>query len=646
MTFLLTALVKTSLVLLATFAALALLRRGSAALRHWILAIGILCAAATPLLGGVLPALTLTVSPLVWQTASPPVTPAALSLSASGVGSGATPAPTPAAPAGAVAGIDTLVVAAWAVGATVALALLGAGAVRLKWLAARATPIRSGPWSDINAEIARHYGLTRPVTLLHSDHPTLLVTWGVFRPKVIVPETARTWTAERIRIVLGHELAHVRRRDWGIQIAAALLRCACWCNPLVWLACARLRRESEYASDDLVLGHGVGGQEYATHLLEVARALCQSRRHWMPAQAIAHPSTLERRIRAMLNDSRNRAPLTPLTRIGSVLALMTASLGIAAAALSAATTPTTDALMWGPPSLGAEARSAEVPGGPSHAAPGVSRPLIPTPASAPAGGSAAQAARGSLSGVVSDQLGGFVPGTDLTLTSVVTGAALVTVAGRGGAFEFRDLTAGEYVLEARLPGFQNVRVPLSVAAGAAHQRRIVLPIGSLQETITVMGSRAAPAGAPEPSPGPAAGRGRGQTGGPPQGGRGGNSVEALRESLNSLANQTTGASSFRAGTIGGEIKAPVKLLHVSPIYPSALQSAGIDGVVSLVTRIGSDGFVVEALLARDADAGTAPHPDLVAAAIAAVREWKFTPTLLNGVPVEVNMTASISFTLR
>jgi beta-lactamase regulating signal transducer with metallopeptidase domain len=642
MTLLLTALIKMSLVLLATFAAVAVLRRGSAALKHWVVAVGLLCAAATPLLDGVLPAWALPVSPLLWQAAPDPVPTRALSLRSSGVPAPAAAATVTAAPAAGVLGIDDLVFATWAVGTAVAFALLVAGAAWLKWLAARAEPIRRGPWSDINREIARLYGLARPVTLLQSDHPTMLVTWGMVRPKVILPAAARAWTDERIRIVLCHELAHVRRRDWAIQVAAALLRCVCWFNPLVWLACARLRRESEYASDDLVLGQGVGAEEYATHLLEVARAVCQSRSAWMPAPAVAHPSTLEQRIRAMLNDSRNRAPLTPLTRSATVIALMAGSLIVAVAALTAATTPA--ALSGAAPSAVTQVPAARAVGRPPAGSRVVSidvtlTPLQGNPASAPAAGAAAQSARGSLSGVVSDQLGGFVPGTDITLTSAATGAALVVIAGRSGEFEFRNLIAGEYVLEARLPGFETLRVPLSVAAGAAHQRRIVLRIGSLQETITVTGARD---GAAEPAPQqPAPGRGRGQSASPVQGGD-------PREALDALARQfeLTATSSFRAGSMGGVIKAPAKLVHASPIYPASLQSAGVEGVVSLVSRIGADGYVVEALLARDADSGTASHPDLVAAATAAVRQWRFTPTLLNGVPVEVNMAVNVRFSLR
>ena len=67
-----------------------------------------------------------------------------------------------------------------------------------------------------------------------------------------------SWTLDRVHVVLSHELAHIRRHDWLVQIGAETVRAVLWFNPLVWMVCARLRRESEQACDDEVLGTGVG----------------------------------------------------------------------------------------------------------------------------------------------------------------------------------------------------------------------------------------------------------------------------------------------------------------------------------------------------------------------------------------------------
>ena len=161
------------------------------------------------------------------------------------------------------------------------------------------------------AELSEHFGLRTPVTLLQSDRPALLVTWGLFAPKVMLPVDAASWDDDRIRVVLAHELAHVRRHDWIIQIGSELVRIANWFNPLVWLAASRLRLESERACDDAVVNLGVSGREYAEHLLDLARQFGRARHGPFPAVAIVpRPSNLERRVTAMLNARLSRRPVS------------------------------------------------------------------------------------------------------------------------------------------------------------------------------------------------------------------------------------------------------------------------------------------------------------------------------------------------
>ena len=131
--------------------------------------------------------------------------------------------------------------------------------------------------------------------------------------------------------MLRHELAHIRRGDWVMQIAAELLRTVYWFNPLVWIACTRLRQESEHACDDEVLSSGVEGPDYATHLLELARPLKAESAPRLPAPAIARPSGLERRVRAMLNARLTRTPATRLARFMTAAALFAFTVAVAAA---------------------------------------------------------------------------------------------------------------------------------------------------------------------------------------------------------------------------------------------------------------------------------------------------------------------------
>jgi periplasmic protein TonB len=91
--------------------------------------------------------------------------------------------------------------------------------------------------------------------------------------------------------------------------------------------------------------------------------------------------------------------------------------------------------------------------------------------------------------------------------------------------------------------------------------------------------------------------------------------------------------------VGGNIRAPQKTRDVKPVYPAIAQSARVQGVVIIEATIGPTGQVQEAKVLRSI-------PLLDAAALDAVRQWVFTPTLLNGVPVPVIMTVTVNFTLQ
>ena len=90
--------------------------------------------------------------------------------------------------------------------------------------------------------------------------------------------------------------------------------------------------------------------------------------------------------------------------------------------------------------------------------------------------------------------------------------------------------------------------------------------------------------------------------------------------------------------VGGVISRPVKTKDASPEYPQIALISKVDGVVIIEATIGLDGTVEDARVLRSI-------PLLDAAALEAVQQWEFTPTLLNGVPVAVIMTVTVQFTL-
>lgn len=525
-----------------------LLRRRPAALRHWVLATAVAAALATPALMGLGPSWTLPVAARAeGQAPEPLVTPARDARVS--VTMGVDSAQEMTASSAPSADPATILLTIWIAG--VALNLLGllVGFWRLHRTAGRAIEVRDGPWADAARQLSEHFGIRTPVRLLQSDQPALLVTWGVFRPKVLLPLDVVLWHADRIRIVLAHELAHVRRRDWVVQIGSELLRIVCWFNPLVWLASSRLRLESECACDDAVVNLGVCGREYATHLLDLARQFAQVRQVPLPAVAILpRSSSLERRVTAMLNARLSRGPVSRTTRLVTLAALVAVALPIV---LFAQTTFAT------------------------------------------------------LSGSVADPSGGLLPGATVVATDTTRGAHHQVLTNRTGQFEIIGLPEGPHVLTVTLPGFQTFQQNLTLD-GQDVTRNIVLRIGSLQETISVTRGGALP------------------------------SFEGQRFSPKPAA---CGASGGRGGTgtatvrIGGQIKQPSKIRHVSPVYPES----AAPGNVLMEAVIGPDGLVSDVKVLRN------PAPALALSAENAVRQWEFTPTLLNCVPVPVIMTVTVDF---
>jgi protein TonB len=91
--------------------------------------------------------------------------------------------------------------------------------------------------------------------------------------------------------------------------------------------------------------------------------------------------------------------------------------------------------------------------------------------------------------------------------------------------------------------------------------------------------------------------------------------------------------------VGGAVREPRKVRHVAPVYPPLAVAARVQGSVRLECVIGEDGRVSDVVVVQG-------HPLLEAAAVEAVRQWRYRPTLLNGVRVSVVLTVVVDFRLR
>jgi HEAT repeat protein/beta-lactamase regulating signal transducer with metallopeptidase domain len=192
----------------------------------------------------------------------------------------------------------------WAIGAVAIIARLLAGLAAVQWLSRGTARVIDAPWLPLAIELASRVGVSRQITFAESATASMPMAVGLFRPAVLMPADAVRWPVERLRIVLLHELAHVKRRDC-LTHALAQLACAMhWFNPLAWIAARHVRTERERACDDLVLASGTKGPDYAEELLEIARAMRGVRFPTVmtgATLAMAHRSQLEGRLMAILD---------------------------------------------------------------------------------------------------------------------------------------------------------------------------------------------------------------------------------------------------------------------------------------------------------------------------------------------------------
>ena len=221
----------------------------------------------------------------------------------------------------------------WILGSSVALVTLLAGVIRLSRFARLARPIVDRGWHRLAADVLRQVDVHRPVCLLQTPAVHMPMTWGIRRPRVVLPLDAEYWPDDRRRAVLAHELAHVRRDDWLVQIAAEVACAIYWFHPLFWLAYRRLRDESEHACDDVVVSIGVDARDYAGHLFQIVQSARVDDRRWRSALAMARPSQLERRFAALLLAARSRRPvsgrsLAAVVAVAAALVVPLAAMGL------------------------------------------------------------------------------------------------------------------------------------------------------------------------------------------------------------------------------------------------------------------------------------------------------------------------------
>jgi TonB family protein len=217
----------------------------------------------------------------------------------------------------------------------------------------------------------------------------------------------------------------------------------------------------------------------------------------------------------------------------------------------------------------------------------------------------AQTGAATLAGVVRDASGAAVPKADVTIFLAGAERREFTKTNEVGEFSLSPVPDGRYKVTVAKPGFALVVLEGVEVNGAQPQRlSITLAMGKINETVTVTGE--GPKG--------------GIVGGIPAGIKAGSAPERIR--------------------IGGHAQAARMVAKVNPVYPPDCKAEGVEGSVLLRTVISKTGEPLELKALNEL-----VDKRLVDAAVAAVQQWRWQPTLLNGNPVEIITEVMINFTL-
>ncbi len=203
-----------------------------------------------------------------------------------------------------------------------------------------ARPVRDAGWSTSLAAAGEALGIHPRARLFMSTSTRVPVTWGVLRPVIVLPPSARRWSADERRMVLAHELAHVQSFDWSFALLGRLICALFWFHPGSWWIARCLREDRELACDDRVIASGARRSDYAELLMRVSAAARHGPRA-ATVMALSTPRGLRARLAAVLDPTRvvRATPSAWMTTVAGTVAL---ALGTTAAAVQLA--PSRDVL--------------------------------------------------------------------------------------------------------------------------------------------------------------------------------------------------------------------------------------------------------------------------------------------------------------
>jgi TonB family protein len=498
----------------------------------------------------------------------------------------------------------SLVVLIGVAGIVARLAWVGVGFVRLHRLRQAGTKADERDYAELQRTMQTRADV-RYVTEFQQP-----VTFGLRRPVVLLPAALQQQPRDIRDAVVAHELVHVRRHDWPWVVAEEIVRAVFWFHPALWWLISRVQLAREEVVDATVVAITGQRRAYVQALLAYADATPLA-----PAPAFARRHHLFRRIVLIAREDVMSARRIIASSVAMV-AVITMGTWYVVRAFPLTETGTAGQLLA---EAGPLEKSAK-PITPENPVPRRTHMVRPT---TPVEVTTSQATAIVTVRLTLDASGGVAEArvaafTIRTPTSQVTSA---TVRSAG--------TAGKPPLDPNLRVLAERIV--DAALEAARQWQYEPPFSApivLDTWMTFGGGQAVtvdvpPPPPPSPTPAPLARAAPGSlTGVPPP-----------------PPPPPGDVAEWSGIRVGGAIAPPIKIKDVRPVYPPAAQESRVQGVVILEVRIDPDGTVGRARVLRSIAL-------LDAAALEAVRQWEFAPTLLNGTPTAVVMFVTVQFSLQ
>jgi TonB family protein len=418
-------------------------------------------------------------------------------------------------------------------------------------------------------------------------------TYGYLHPLILLPEKYQELDVQAQSSILAHELIHVRRHDWPVAMAEQLLLALFWFHPAVWWLVRRIEVTREQVVDRQVLELNIDRRKYLESLL------CTVSNHAVVSSANQFFTRhhLQERVALLLEEIH----MSTARIIASLaLAAVVLSFGAVMAMSFFPLTAPTKELLSAPTPMPVELENQST-AGPATAAPrpATQQPAVPEkgPESPNLNSSRPMAAprirQEKISGTVVDPSRARIPNVEITVTDPETKDTITTAAtDLKGDFAI-EIPAGQKVqLTFRSEGFRPAVV--NNAQSGQSPMTITLMLGSVNETVTIVAG--------------------------------------------SLPGSPASGPKLQPMRIGGNVHFSKLIRRVDPIYPMEARQQGIEGVVIVEAYVGLEGEVLSTRVMK----GIPPLDD---AAVEAIRQWRYTPCLLNGEPQLWLTTVTLVFKL-